>query len=69
LILIDTNVLPIDEDVLDRARTLLDQHAALSARDALHAACCLLRAAPLCSYDRDFDGIDGLRRVEPKEVR
>jgi uncharacterized protein len=35
--LIVPQVFPITGDVLDRAKTLLGQYAALSARDALHA--------------------------------
>ncbi|MDP1862213.1 MAG: type II toxin-antitoxin system VapC family toxin, partial [Gemmatimonadaceae bacterium] len=59
-------VLPITADVLDHARQLLDAHPALMARDALHAAVALdegLQA--ICSYDRDFDRIAGVRRIEP----
>jgi predicted nucleic acid-binding protein len=59
-------VLPITAEVTDRARSLLDGYPALAARDALHAAACLFyEAEALCSYDRDFDGIRGLRRIEP----
>lgn len=56
----------IDTDALDRARTLLDAHPGLAARDALHAAVVLeVRATAFCSYDRDFDGIPDLVRIEP----
>ena len=59
----------IDVDALDRARGLMDTYPHLTARDALHAAVCLdLGAEAFCSFDRDFDGIEGLRRVEPDEV-
>jgi predicted nucleic acid-binding protein len=61
--------LPIDVAVLDRTRALLDDDPALSARDALHAAVCLeLGAAAFCSFDKDFDRVSGLRRIEPAEV-
>jgi predicted nucleic acid-binding protein len=61
--------LPIDVAVLDRARKLLDEHPALGARDALHAAVFFeVGATAFCSYDRDFETIPGLRRVEPSEV-
>lgn len=62
-------VVPITADVLDRARSLMDSHKKLMARDALHASVCLehgLRA--ICSYDSDFDKIPGLWRVLPQAV-
>ena len=59
-------VLPITADVMDRARELLDVHDGMMARDALHAAVVLTEGLDaICSYDRDFDGIVGLRRIEP----
>lgn len=60
-------VIPVTADVLDRARLLLDDHAHLMARDALHAAVVLDEGLEaICSYDRDFDGIPGVVRVEPE---
>jgi len=59
-------VLPLTAEVLDGARTLLDRYADLSARDALHAAVVQhhgLRS--ICSYDQDFDQLEGLLRTEP----
>ena len=59
-------VIPITAEVLDRARVLLDAYSHLMARDALHAAvaqCHSLEA--ICSFDRDFDRIRGIRRIEP----
>lgn len=59
-------VLPVTAEVLDAARELLDRHAGLSARDALHAAVVRLRALQgICSYDRDFDEVPQLLRIEP----
>lgn len=61
--------LSIDVDALDGARQLLDTHPRLTARDALHAAVYFNAGADaLCSFDRDFDAILGLRRVEPADV-
>ena len=58
--------LAVDVASLDRARALLDAHPGLAARDALHAAVCLEAGArALCTYDRDFDQIAELRRMEP----
>jgi uncharacterized protein len=62
-------VIPITVEILDVARSLLDAHSALMARDALHAAVC--READLdaiCTYDRDFDRIPGIQRLEPSQV-
>jgi hypothetical protein len=61
-----TVVLPITAEVTDRARLLLDRHPELSARDALHAAVVQIRdLEAICSYDRDFDMISDIRRIEP----
>ena len=61
-----TAVIPITEEVVDAARALLDGDDRLMARDALHAAVASLHAADaICSYDRDFDRIEGIRRIEP----
>ncbi len=60
------SVVAISAEMLDRARALLDRHSTLMARDALHAAVVLHEGFDaICSYDRDFDVIPGLRRVEP----
>ncbi len=62
-------VIPIDSEVLDVARALLDRYSRLGARDALHAAVCHhLGVTVFCSFDTDFDGIHGIRRIEPDAV-
>jgi predicted nucleic acid-binding protein len=62
-------VLPVTDAVMDEARSLLESHPRLSARDAVHAGVCLVFSADaFCSYDRDFDRIEGLRRVAPDEI-
>ncbi len=62
-------VLPVTDAVMDEARSLLESHPRLAARDAVHAAACLVfNADAFCSYDRDFDRIEGLRRVTPDEL-
>ena len=61
-------VLPITGEILDGARALMDEYPATMARDALHAAVCFqFEVDALCSYDRDFDAIRGIRRREPAE--
>jgi predicted nucleic acid-binding protein len=60
------SVVPITSDVVDRARSLLDVYDGLMARDALHAAVVEIHAMEaICSYDRDFDIIKSIRRIEP----
>lgn len=60
-------VIPITAEILDESRTLLESHAAPSARDALHAAVVRIRGLQeIVSYDRDFDGIEGVNRSEPE---
>jgi predicted nucleic acid-binding protein len=58
-------VIPIDADVLDRSREIMDAHSGLMARDALHAAVVEIHEMDaICSYDQDLDVLD-LRRIEP----
>lgn len=62
-------VYPITAETVDLARAILDRHARLAARDALHAAVCQEAGFDgICSFDRAFDQILGLRRLEPSRV-
>jgi predicted nucleic acid-binding protein len=59
-------IIPLTSEVLDNARRLLDANSRLMARDALHAAIVIGEGLDaICTYDRDFDGIPGVRRIEP----
>lgn len=59
-------VIPVTSEILDRARTLLDEYDQLMARGALHAAVVEIHSLEaICSYDRDFDLITTVRRIEP----
>ena len=62
-------VLPVTaQDVLD-ACSLVEVHASLGARDALHAA--VMQNAQvhmLVSIDRDFDALPDLKRIEPAQA-
>jgi hypothetical protein len=59
-------VIPVTAEILDRARGLLDTDPEIMARDAVHAAVAIQeRLEGVCSYDRDFDRIEGLMRREP----
>jgi uncharacterized protein len=60
------HVLPITGDVVDLARRMLDEYPWLGGRDAVHAAVVeVYELKGICSFDRVFDRIHGLRRVEP----
>ena len=59
-------VLPITSVIVDHARVLLDTDPRLMARDALHAAAAIEHGVTaICSYDTDFDRLDGVKRIEP----
>lgn len=59
-------VLPVSVESLDQARQLLDYHPKLMARDVLHAAIVLHeRLEGIYSFDKDFDGVSGVRRLTP----
>lgn len=62
-------VLPVTVEVLDEACRILDAAPRVMARDAVHAA--VVRLAGLeaiCSFDGDFDAIDGVVRKQPQDV-
>jgi len=62
-------IYPVTLEMLDDARALMDQYAQLTARDALHASVALRTSeGRICSYDSDFDGIEGVVRIEPPQV-
>jgi predicted nucleic acid-binding protein len=59
-------VLPVTAEVIDCARRLLDGPGGVGARDAVHAGVVEVYGLKgICSFDRDFDRIRGMRRVEP----
>ena len=62
-------VLPITDEVLDCTRQLLDEVPDLMASDALHASVCrIAKAEGICTFDKDFEKIHGLKRFEPKDL-
>jgi uncharacterized protein len=59
-------VVPITAAILDRVRAILDTNSQMMARDALHAAVVIAEGMDgICSYDRDFDRVASLTRVDP----
>jgi predicted nucleic acid-binding protein len=64
--LIFPGILPVTTEVMDCARRLLDEHSGLMARDAVHVAVVEVHDLDsICSFDRDFDSLPRLRRIEP----
>jgi predicted nucleic acid-binding protein len=62
-------VLPVTSHDVIEACSLLEEHAGLRARDALHAA--VMKNSQLhvlVSVDRDFDVIPDLKRIEPAQA-
>lgn len=58
------DVLAVTGEVMDSARRLMDGHAGLMARDALHAAVVAAYGlTSITSFDHDFDRVEGLKRV------
>ena len=57
---------PVTEEILNKTVELMDSYPNLMARDCLHAAHCLLAGLEgICSFDTDFNLIEGIRRIEP----
>lgn len=57
-----------DADVLRRALSLIAE-GGVGGRDAVHAATALaVGVGVIISPDADFDGIDGLTRIDPRNV-
>lgn len=52
-----------------RALALFERHEQLGARDAMFAAIALNRGLDaIVTADRGFDGIAGLRRIDPRDA-
>lgn len=63
------DMLSISAAHIAEARRLLEVHPGLGVRDALHAASVLVDALDgIVSYDSAFDGVSGVRRVQPPEA-
>ncbi|MBA2643689.1 MAG: type II toxin-antitoxin system VapC family toxin [Actinobacteria bacterium] len=63
-----TPLLPITDETVERALSL--DGGRLGANDRIHVATCALNGIDtIVSADADFDGIGGLRRVDPLDRR
>ena len=57
-------VLPVDLDIVERARDIVIGHPELTARDAVHLAVMREHGIEhILSFDRHFDGLPGISRV------
>lgn len=61
-------VLPVEENDVRSSLSLVRAVRELTSRDAIHAALCLRYECPIVSADRDFDGVPGLRRIDPRDA-
>jgi len=60
------NVQSITAEITDKAVDLMDKYPDLLARDCLHVAHCLLSELEgICSFDKDFDEVEEIKRIEP----
>lgn len=61
-----SRILPVTRRDIEMAQRLLGVHRQIEPRDAVHAAVMLNHGIThICSYDRHFDAIPGLTRLEP----
>lgn len=59
----------VDMPTLQVGLQLFGRHPSLDMRDAIHAATAVnVLAEAIVSPDRDFDGIDGLARLDPADA-
>ncbi len=57
---------PVTREIMDKTAGLMDRYPKLMARDCLHAAHCVVsNLEGICSFDRDFDVVSEIARIEP----
>lgn len=61
-------LLNLDKNVFDLSNKLLRQYN-ITIFDSLHAAFCLINKEKLLSTDHIFDLIEGLERIDPREIK
>ena len=60
---------PFDQAIMERMFDLVASHERIRGRDAVHAATALENGiGTIISPDTAFDGIDGLERVDPRNI-
>ena len=64
-----SDILPVTIKEVSLAATLIKKYANIEARDAIHIATMLSNDIKfICSTDKHFDNIDGIKRMEPEEL-
>jgi len=59
-------IFPVDTEIMKKCFDLMNQYPGIMARDALHIGFCQIHSiTSFYSYDRDFDIIEGINRIEP----
>lgn len=59
-------VLPVTKQDILKARQIIQEYTFIRTRDAVHMAIMLNRGIKtICSYDKDFDKINEIKRLEP----
>ena len=61
-------IIPVEARDMNAARVLLEKHPTLTSRDAIHAAIARRHGLALVSYDRHFDDLPFISRLEPDQV-
>lgn len=67
IINLPVKILNIDEKVAFHAADLLEKYS-LRPRDSIHAAIAEINGIPVVSDDKDFDKIEGLKRIEVERI-
>lgn len=61
-----TVVLPLTKQDILKARQVMEKYPSVDARDAIHISVMLNRGIKtICTYDKHFDKIEGIKRIEP----
>ncbi len=64
-----SDIFPVTIKEINLAATLIEKHINIEARDAIHIATMLINDIKLiCSTDKHFDGIPGIKRIDPGEL-
>lgn len=60
---------PLTKEMLKKNTELLKRYENLNIFDSIHAAACLVLKENIISTDRIFDQIEGVKRIDPRELK
>ncbi len=60
---------PLTKEILAKSSELLKKHESLNIFDSVHAAACLILKENIISTDHVFDKIEGIVRIDPRELQ